>query len=69
MLSCRNFYYITALLSLLLTASLHAQKLDKWPREVKVSTGSITIYQPQVESLENNILKGKAAVAYNGQGT
>lgn len=36
---------------------------------MKVSSRSITIYQPQVESLKGNILTGRAAVAYHGSGS
>lgn len=47
---------------------VHAEELNKWPREVAVASGSMTVYQPQVESLEENILKGRTAMAYNGEG-
>ena len=62
------FCFLSFLFSLLLTPQLHSEELKEWPRDVKVSSGSITIYQPQVESLEDNILKGRAAIAYHGQG-
>ena len=52
------------LLSLLFVYPLQSTELKDWPRSVAVSSGSITIYQPQIESLNNNILKGRAAIAY-----
>lgn len=58
----------TFLLSLLLSPQLYSEELNKWPRDVTVSSGSITIYQPQIESLTGNVLKGRAAVAYHGSG-
>jgi hypothetical protein len=56
------------LVTFLFAPGLHADELKKWPREVKVSSGSITVYQPQIESLEKNILKGRAAMAYHAAG-
>ncbi len=55
------------LFSLLLSPQLYSEELGKWPRDVKVSAGSITIYQPQIESLEGNTLKARMAIAYHGQ--
>jgi len=59
---------LTFLLSLLFTPQLYSEELNNWPRDVKVSSGTITIYQPQVESLEGNILKGRTAIAYHASG-
>ena len=61
--------FLIYLSSLLITPQLYSEELNNWPREVKVSSGSITIYQPQVESLKGNILKGRAAIAYHGSGS
>ncbi len=63
-----RFGFLILLLSLLIIPLVQAEELNKWPRDVKVTSGSITIYQPQVESLEGNILKGRAAVAYHDSG-
>lgn len=57
--------FLTLLLSLLVTPRLYSEELDSWPREVTVSSGTVTIYQPQIESLKGNILKGRTAVAYH----
>jgi len=34
-----------------------------WPREVEGQNGLITVYQPQLESYDNNILQGRAAAS------
>ncbi len=46
----------------------HAQEAD-WPRELKLDSGLLTIYQPQVDDLEKDILKFRAAVSYKATGT
>ena len=35
-----------------------------WPKKYTSATDTVTVYQPQVESLEGNQLKGKAAVQF-----
>lgn len=51
-----------AFLSLVLSStSLFAQ--IEWPQEISADNGTIVVYQPQPESLEGNILKGRAAIA------
>lgn len=57
------------LLSFVFASALHSEELHTWPRELAVSSGTITVYQPQVESLEENILKGRAAMAYHRTGS
>ncbi|MDH4073308.1 MAG: carbohydrate-binding family V/XII, partial [Gammaproteobacteria bacterium] len=42
------------------TASAHA--VD-WPQEVTAEEGTIVVYQPQPESLDGNVLKGRAAMS------
>ena len=52
---------LTLLLSL---AILPAHAEDKtWPREIETKIGVLTIYQPQPEKFEDNILQGRAAVS------
>jgi len=34
-----------------------------WPRELKTDSGVLTIYQPQPETFEGNLLKGRAAAS------
>ncbi len=59
---------LLVLATFLFAPGLIAKELKTWPREVAVSSGSITVYQPQVDSLEKNILTGRAAMAYHGAG-
>ena len=40
-----------------------AQDALEWPQEVVAPEGTIVVYQPQPESLEGNVLKGRAAVS------
>lgn len=35
----------------------------RWPREIKVSNAEITIYQPQLETFDKNVITSRAAVA------
>jgi len=34
-----------------------------WPREIDTEKGNVTLYQPQLESFESNILEGRMAVS------
>ena len=34
-----------------------------WPQEIAVDVGTIVVYQPQPESLQGNVLKGRAAMS------
>ena len=34
-----------------------------WPRDVIKGEDTVTIYQPQLESFENNIIEGRMAVS------
>src|SRR5262249_34918889 len=40
-----------------------------WPREMDTALGVLTIYQPQPEKFENNVLRGRAAVSLIKKGT
>ena len=37
---------------------------SKWPRDLDIESGILTTYQPQVDSLEGDVLSFRAAVAY-----
>ncbi|MEE8135472.1 MAG: hypothetical protein V3T56_10455, partial [Gemmatimonadales bacterium] len=52
-------------LAVLLTLGivLPNQLLGQWPRELEAERGTIIIYQPQLESLEGNDLRARAAVS------
>ncbi|MCZ4410468.1 hypothetical protein O3Q51_16750 [Cryomorphaceae bacterium 1068] len=39
-----------------------------WPREVDVDQGLVTLYQPQLESFEANILEGRSAISFKKKG-
>jgi len=57
---------IIGLFIILLFSSLVNSALakNKWPKEIPLkNNGKITVYQPQCESLENNILKTRAAIS------
>src|SRR5262245_49010492 len=41
---------------------------DGWPRQVKRDGVTYSMYQPQLESWENLLLRGRAAVAYQAEG-
>ena len=47
---------------------LAADKDPGWPRAMTVPEGKIVIYQPQAESLDGNVLKGRAAVSITLKG-
>ncbi len=59
---------IYAVCILFYTGFVHAQASD-WPRELKLDSGLLTIYQPQVDSMENDILHFRAAVSYKASGS
>ncbi len=67
MLNFKTFcsFFFTLLLSLLVSSQVYSDELGNWPKEVSVSSGTVTIYQPQVESLTGNVLKGRTAVSYS----
>jgi len=40
----------------------------EWPQEISSDEGTIVVYQPQPESLEGNVLRGRAAIALELKG-
>ena len=52
--------YLLLVSILFLSISVYAQD---WPREVLSSEGTITMYQPQIESYSGNSMKARAAVS------
>ena len=42
---------------------------NPWPREIPTSQGTVVFYQPQAETLEDNLLKGRAALAIEANGS
>ena len=51
---------LVALLMLTLHANLHAAD---WPREIDSPQGTITIYQPQIDSYKGNSMSARAAIS------
>ena len=62
MKNIRVLMYILVINALIVTVS-QASEL-KWPREVVLDSGTLTMYQPQVDTLKNDILTFRAAVSY-----
>ena len=58
-----SFFY-SAILMLFFCQALNAQK-PNWPKQISLSKtgGIITIYQPQPDELNGNVLKGMAAIS------
>jgi hypothetical protein len=57
-------------LGLVLTgpASANVEQLS-WPRDISLDSGVLTIYQPQVDDLENDLLNFRAAVSFTLAGS
>lgn len=45
-----------------------ARQLRSWPRLIETEKGSVTVYEPQVETLEGTRLTARAALAYTPTG-
>ena len=59
---------ITILYVLIIPGLVQAQE-KSWPRELKLESGVLTIYQPQIDELEQDILHFRAAVSYKATGS
>ncbi len=57
-----------AICLLFLSSHLSAQGLD-WPRDVELDSGVLTVYQPQMDDMEDDILQYRAAVSYKATGS
>ena len=53
---------IWMLILVLCTGSVLAQEKD-WPRTVAVQQGTVTLYEPQVDALEDGFLSFRSALA------
>lgn len=56
-------FVIATLAASLAPASTVAEE-ERWPRQIPTQNGSITIYQPQFESMKGDSLRVRAAVSY-----
>jgi hypothetical protein len=55
--------------ALLLAGTAYVMAVDDgWPRVVDLPEGRIVVYEPQVESLQGNILKGRGALSLTPKG-
>jgi hypothetical protein len=59
-LFCIYFLSMTAVWS---QEEVNGEVTGSWPREIQVPEGVVVVYQPQPESLNGNLLKGRAAVS------
>ena len=61
----RTLLLLTAIFAL--TAGAMAQDIE-WPKVIEVDNGKVTVYQPEVDSFEGNVIEARAAVAYTETG-
>lgn len=59
---------LSAFLLMAIAGAAVAQDEAKWPVELEGDRGSITIYQPQIESFKGNILESRAAISVTPKG-
>ena len=59
--SIRNTYLLGVLL---ISISYNLSAEESWPREIQFPEGTLTIYQPQADSYENDTLEGRSAVSW-----
>ena len=58
-------FSVSFLIFFLLATSMSARSQDlEWPRDLDIESGVLTMYQPQVDTLKDDILSFRAAVAY-----
>jgi hypothetical protein len=62
---CRFGFSTIGFLLILMTASADVD--EDWPREIETESGIVTIYQPQPEKFNGNILQGRAAASFLGK--
>ncbi|WP_319500391.1 hypothetical protein [uncultured Draconibacterium sp.] len=55
--------FICLILATLTTLSANSKENLVWPREIDIDSHIITLYQPQLESFEKNILDGRMALS------
>ncbi len=63
----RKYLYLTVI-NIVLVVSVQADELS-WPREMTLDSGTLTIYQPQVDELDKDMLSFRAAVSFKANGS
>jgi hypothetical protein len=60
-------FLLAAVLSLIVGGGVLAAD-PGWPRVINAPDGKIVVYEPQIESLDGNVLKGRGAVSLTPKG-
>jgi hypothetical protein len=63
-MSARTIVAFLFVASMVAATHAYAEELS-WPRDLAIKSGVLTMYQPQVDTLEGDILSFRAAVAYH----
>jgi len=58
---------VLAVLLVTPVSSAMAEDVRSWPRDVNMDSGTITVYEPQIDSLKGDTLTGRAAIAYKAR--
>ena len=58
----RSLFALCTVFVILCTPATSVAAVD-WPQEVEAPAGKVIVYQPQPESLEGNVLTGRAAIS------
>lgn len=58
-----NLYLYIIVINVLFVVSVSAKEMF-WPREIQLESGVLTIYQPQIDEMKNDILSYRAAVSF-----
>ncbi len=61
--TCHLIHYLARSFALFLLLGATAAGALDWPQEVRADEGTIIVYQPQPESLQGNVLRGRAAMS------
>lgn len=60
-----SFLIISIFLTLVTIAQDYQKDELSWPREIVMGSDTVVLYQPQLESFENNIIEGRMAISMN----
>jgi hypothetical protein len=59
-----NKTILGSIIFILILAAAIADTEENWPREIETDGGIVTVYQPQPENFEDNVLQGRAAASW-----